>query len=116
VSKSWINAINRGGQWKIKGSTYRLFVSMEEVVRQHYRTDTCSCTDGTKHKVLGNVLADYSVLSSWSALDLNLEEETEKSLLRMIAGLCITIRGFSFVSGGALQNLKLYIVNDFYNY
>jgi len=87
VSKSWINAIDRGGLWKIKVSTYRLFVCMEEVVRQHYRTDACSCTDGTKHKMLEDVLADYSVLSSWSALDLDLEEETGKSLLRMIADL-----------------------------
>jgi len=31
--------------------------------------------------MLGDVLADYSVLSSWSALDLDLEEGTGKLLL-----------------------------------
>ena len=81
---------------------------MEEVIRQHYKTDTCSYTDQNKQKMLGDVLADCSVLSSWSVLDLDLEEETERSLLKMIADLWIAIRGFSFASGWMEQYKQLH--------
>jgi len=58
--------------------------------------------------MLGDVLADCSVLSSWSVLDLDLEEETERSLLKMIADLWIAIRRFSFASGWMEQYKQLH--------
>ena len=99
-SETWLNSIDRGGLWHVNDTTFMVFQSMEEVVRQHLRKSNMrSLSSGGKHLLITKLSSDEDVRFNWCIAAADFEEAEEKILLDMIIELWVTIRGFSFVSG-----------------
>ena len=98
-STVWLKAIDRGGLCHVTDATFLVFQAMEMVVRNHLNKTHVSARKDTIINVM-DITSDEDVLFYWCmASTTSTEAVDDKCLLKMIAELWITVRGFSFVSG-----------------
>jgi len=107
--EDWLNTVDRGGLWRVSDTTYMVFQSMEEVVREHFRkANMCILSSSaTKDLLISRITTDEDVQFNWCLAAAAFGETEEKILLEMIIKLWVTIRGFSFVSGWIEQYKQL---------
>ena len=99
VSQDWITALNRGGLINVTSEMYMVICAMEIELRPHLQKDL-SHISHFRHSIVESIMVNEDVLFFWSILSAPWEVETEieQELLRMVADLWMTVRGFSFVS------------------
>ncbi len=96
-SSSWVNAVDRGGLVHVHDTVHKFFINVERVVRRYFTIKKSSeLQAGIKKNIMESILSDNGVHTSWSAIGIELQPEDGDTLLRMIADLFVTIRGFSF--------------------
>ena len=97
----WTNLIDRGGLWHIKDTTYQLFFTIEQVVREVLMTIKYP-TQPLKKDMIKKVVEDEDVQFYWLIVTADFEvddEEVHAALLLKITELYVTVRGFSMASG-----------------
>ena len=108
-TRKWIRAVNRGGLFEVNDKAFRLFVELEMKVREFLPRllKPPGCTDDwTKKSVLDEITEDDDVELSWAVLTVEFDDkELSAELLRLIAELWLTIRGFS-AAGAWLEYYK----------
>ena len=95
ASSNWITVVDRGGLLHISDDLYRVFVAMELDIRRYLRVERASKVDShNEGKIVGSLLANEDVQFYWVCCEI--QEELAEEILRLIATLWTTIRGFSF--------------------
>ena len=84
-TEEWTNAIDRGGLWHVSDSTYLIFYLMEEEIRKLLIADNAKTLNA-------------DLLFQWSLLTATIGDEVGNIILKKLADLYITIRGFAFAS------------------
>ena len=107
TAEEWTNLIDRGGLWHVKETTFQVFYALEEGVRLYLSELSSPATStGLKDKFLAKLIANEEVQFHWSiataAFDVD-DIEVHDNLLKMIAELFLTIRGFSYASAWVEQ-------------
>ena len=101
-SEKWILKIDRGGLWHVKETTFSLFISIEEEVRECLKMLLSSNpTDGKREEIIGKIVASDDVDFYWLIVTADFEiaeKEVHDALLKEIVQLYVTIRGFSYAS------------------
>ena len=96
-TEAWTNIVDRGGLWHVSDMTYELFHAIETEVRQHLTvSETKRVMD--KQGLLQAVLNNADVLFQWCLLSSDHQDEVIHDLLKIMADLYITIRGYSFAT------------------
>ena len=104
-TEAWTNFIDRGGLWHVNDQTYSLFVTMEEVIRQHLTTAAASRQhEGARMQLIESILMNEDLLFQWSLQATEIDNDAASALLKQIVELYVTIRGFAF----ATSCLELY--------
>ena len=98
-SQDWIKTADRGGLKHVSSEMYLVICSMEIELQKHLQKDISQVTH-FKQTVLERIIENEDVVFLWAILSAPWEVEThiEQELLRMVADLWTTIRGFSYVS------------------
>ncbi len=98
-TEDWINAIDRGGLWHVNDDVYAIFYMIEEEIRSYLVVSSAkSLNSETKATLLKAVLTNEDLLFKWSLLSSTVDESVGKVILKKIAELYITVRGFAFAS------------------
>ena len=101
-SEEWTLALDRGGLWYVKETTFILFIAIEEEVRECLKMLLGSNpAAGKKEEIVENVISSDDVEFYWliSTADFEIgEKEVHSALLKEIVQLYVTIRGFSYAS------------------
>ena len=105
-TKEWINKVNRGGLFPLNDITYQLFIAIEkevQVILPQYlasaRPSDCKSKENFQLEVVDKVCNSDDVQWHWTLLSTCIDSEDHAiELLREIATLCITIRGFSIAA------------------
>ena len=87
----------RGGLWHVNDMTYELFYAIETEVRQHLRVSEAKRVKD-KQGLLQAVLNNADVLFQWCLLSSDHQDDVIHELLKIMADLYITIRGYSFAT------------------
>ena len=96
-SAQWVKEVNRGGLKKVNDMVYLLCREIELEVRKYFRMDSVrELNSGSKEKIVSAIMVNESVEFQWCLLSVDLQERGAQQLLKMIAELWVTIRGFSF--------------------
>lgn len=110
-TKEWVEKVNRGGLFDISDEAYRLFVSIELVMKsklmEHLKKQrmTEDSREG-KSVIIDYVLKNNDVQFYSSMLSVDIQEEQHNSeLLQHIIQLWLTIRGFS-ISKAWMEDYK----------
>ena len=102
--QEWVNLVDRGGLWHISENTFMVFRALEEGIRKHFKKIAArGLSVGRKDEITTALYADEDVQLFWSIASAEFDEESAKTLLKMIVELWITIRGFSFCSAWVEQ-------------
>ena len=102
TAEEWTNLIDRGGLWHVKETTFQVFYALEEGVRLYLSELSSPATSaGLKDSFLTKLVTNEEVQFHWSiapaAFDVD-DIEVHDNVLRRIAELYLTIRGFSYAS------------------
>ena len=105
-AEEWTRLIDRGGLWQMNDDVFSLFVVMEEEIRQKLTKDSASkLKEGTKAEILDGLLQNEDLLFQWCfVVRTTVDNESSPILLKQIAELYLTVRGFAF----ATSCLELY--------
>ena len=96
-SAQWVKEVNRGGLKEVNDMVYLLCREIELEVRKYFRMDSVrELNSGSKEKIVSAIMVNESVEFQWCLLSVDLQERGAQQLLKMIAELWVTIRGFSF--------------------
>ena len=88
---------SRGGLLHISDDLYRVFVAMELDIRKHLRIEKASeMVSSLEGKLASSLLANEDVQFYWCIVCCEVPEEIAREILKSIAELWTTIRGFSF--------------------
>ena len=91
--------MDRGGFSHVNNATYCAFLAMELELRKHISLQSVhKVNDDFKKKVLKSIVENEDVLFHWTLVATDWEEEEATALLKLVADLFVTIRGFAFVS------------------
>ena len=101
TADDWVDAIDRGGLTRVNEMTFQVFLAMELELRKHLRVKRCVDLE----QICKFVVGDDDVLFYWSIVGGDWEQEESKQLLKLVADLYITMRGFSFASAW-VENYK----------
>eukprot|EP00731_Ephydatia_muelleri_P018397 Em0011g437a len=95
-STNWIKCVDRGGLTFVNSQTFELFLAMELEVRSHLQGPgkPVNFMSDIAPKVKNN----EDVLFCWSMLSSSWDEESSKTLFKMVVDLWLTIRGYSNAS------------------
>ena len=108
TAEEWTDLVDRGGLWHVRETTFHLFRAFEDETRLHVSA-LCSPTAATvRAEFLDRLMGSEDVQFYWCIAAANFEVEdvdVHNLLLRFIADLYLTIRGFSYASAG-LENYK----------
>ena len=99
-SEEWTALVDRGGLWYVHETTFHLFCAFEKEVRRHV-TALHSTNPSPLSEFLEKLLRHEDVQFYWciATADFEIEDiDLQDLLLRMIAKLYLTIRGFSYAS------------------
>ena len=96
TNTNWIKCVDRGGLTFVNSQTFELFLAMELDVRSHLQSPgkPVNFMSDIAPKVKNN----EDVLFCWSMLSSSWDEESSKTLFRMVVDLWLTIRGYSYAS------------------
>ncbi len=97
----WVTLIDRGGLLHCRTEFIQFLCAVELVVKQEMkRGNETAMKAGFKGKMTARVEGDEDVLFWWSTVCAmtDVDNETEKALLPLIADLFVTIRGFAFAA------------------
>ena len=98
-TKRWVNAVDRGGLFRVKDEVYSLFVELEKKLRV-YMSDVIRKRKIDRAFIEDALTSDEDVLFHWCIVSTTLDDQqASRELLRKIVHLYVTIRGFS--SAGA---------------
>lgn len=100
TNEEWTKMMDRGGLWHVKETTYALFLSIEEEIRNHLITLVTPAPE-SKCEILKKVTNSDDVQFYWliTTADFEIDDkQTHETLLQMIVELYLTIRGFSYAS------------------
>jgi hypothetical protein len=98
-TESWTNSIDRGGLWHVNDNTYTTFYLIEEEIRHHFRVHHIKSLDhSTKENVMKAIMENGDILFYWSLLSDVVDDKSGALVLKMIAELYLTVRGFAFAS------------------
>ena len=91
IYSDWLNAINRGGLLYVNDKTFELFVTMEREFRiqLHYQP-TC-----LNDKAIIHTKQSGDIFFLWSIILVDWNEGISNTVLDMVVGTWITIRGFA---------------------
>ena len=90
--KTWTVEVDRGGLIHISNDAFRFFCAVEEVTYDMLKK---GCT---KEEVIGKVMGHQTVDFYWDMITDGLNEDWSAQLLRDIATLWFTLRGYSVAS------------------
>ncbi|KAL5502932.1 hypothetical protein EMCRGX_G009790 [Ephydatia muelleri] len=95
-SNNWIKLVDRGGLTFVNNQTFELFLAMEREVRSHLQDPgkPVNFMSDIAPKVKNN----EDVLFCWSGLSSSWDEESSKTLFKMVVDLWLTICGYSNAS------------------
>jgi hypothetical protein len=97
-SAQWVKQVNRGGLREVNDMVYLLCREIELEVRKYFVKDSIrKLMPGSKEIIVGAILLNEFVQFQCCMLSLDLQDDDAQDLLKMIADLWVTIRGFSFV-------------------
>ena len=97
ISSSWLSVVDRGGLLHISDDLYRVFVAMELEIRRHLRLEKASeMVSSVAGKLVTHLLVNEDVQFYWCIVCCEIPEEIAREVLKSIAELWTTIRGFSF--------------------
>ena len=97
ASSSWMAIVDRGGLVHISNDLYRVFVAMELNIRGYLRIENASkMVSNMEGKIVSSLLANEDVLFYWCIVCCEIPEDIANVVLKYIAELWTTIRGFSF--------------------
>ena len=93
-SSDWVNSLNRGGLVCVNDMTFELFLSMELELRSHLKIKPTHLGD----EVVVQITESEDVLFLWSIISVSWDSDCSTALLKKIAKMWITVRGFSYAS------------------
>lgn len=106
--QEWVNLVDRGGLWHISENTFMVFRALEEGVWKHFSKPTArGLSVGRKDEITDALHDDEDAQFFWSIASAEFDEDSAKTLLKMIVNLWITIRGFSLCSAWIEQYTQL---------
>ena len=96
-SQEWIEMIDRGGLLHVSNEMY--MIVMEVQIHQELQQDVTQVLS-FKDKILKTIISNEDVLFYWCILSApwEVEPQIEEKLLRLVADMWVTIRGFSYCS------------------
>ena len=100
TDEEWTKMMDRGGLWHVKETTYALFLSIEEEIRDCLKT-LVTPAPKSKCEILKKVTDSEDVQFYWliTTADFEIDDrETHETLLQMIVELYLTMRGYSYAS------------------
>ena len=98
-TEEWTNAIDRGGLWHVNDDTYSILYLMEEVIRKYLTASSAKTLDAeTKATILNAIITNEDILFQWGLLSAIIDESVSSVVLKQIAELYVTVRGFAFAS------------------
>ena len=100
TDEEWTKMMDRGGLWHVKETTYAVFLSIEEEIRDCLKT-LVTHTPKSKCEILKKVTNSEDVQFYWliTTADFEIDDvETHETLLQMIVELYLTVRGYSYAS------------------
>ena len=92
--RQWIQIVNRGGLLHVTDDAFDLFVAIQEVVRTYYCKSKIKEVSG--ERIMEVVMKDEEVLTEWSNVAVDMEEDIGGKLLKMVVEERVMIRRFSF--------------------
>ena len=93
------NSIDRGGLWHINDSTYSIFYLMEEIIRRRFlASNVKTFSPETKKGLLDTIPSNEDLLFQWILVTYTIGDDMGSTILRKIAELYVSIRGFAFAS------------------
>ena len=96
-TRQWIQIVNRGGLLHVTDDAFDLFVAIEKVVRTYYcKSKIKEVSGGRRTEIMEVVMKDEEVLTEWSNVAVDMEEDIGGKLLKMVVEEWVKIRGFSF--------------------
>ncbi len=101
TADDWVDAIDRGGLTRVNEMTFQVFLAMELELRKHLSVKRCV----DREQTCKFVVDDEEVLFYWSIVGGDWEQEESEQLLKLVANLYITMRGFSYASAW-VENFK----------
>eukprot|EP00731_Ephydatia_muelleri_P006895 Em0003g1143a len=110
-SNNWIKLVDRGGLTFVNNQTFELFLAMEREVRSHLQDPgkPVNFMSDIAPKVKNN----EDVLFCWSGLSSSWDEESSKTLFKMVVDLWLTICGYSNASAWIEKYKVIHLRNDF---
>ena len=105
TSKTWINAIDRDGLWRVNDDVFALFCDIEYEIRRHLTTTRSVPHEGFKQEILDGLTSNEDVQFQWCVLFAELDTTTANCLWDMIIELYVTVRGFAF-AGSCMELYK----------
>ena len=93
-SEEWSKFIDRGGPWKAKDNTFKVFCAMEEEIQLSLCQMVLEPAYSHKEKLIFQLVDSDKVQFYWSIAATNLEtddKEAHDQLLRLIVDLFITV-------------------------
>lgn len=104
-TKMWIRQVDRGGLFHVNDNSYLFFRALELMTRKvlplHLKNPL-----KTKELLIEDLLCDEDIQFHWSMLSVDISDnEDALQLLKEVAELWVTIRGFS-IAGGWIKELN----------
>ena len=93
-SADWVNSINWGGLVCVNDMTFELFLSMELELHTHLKINPTHLGD----EVVLHFTESEDVLFLWSIISVSWDSDCSTALLKKIAKMWTTVRGFSYAS------------------
>ena len=110
-STLWIELIDRGGLYEINDDVFRLFESIEMVVRRHLNTTTFDHTVDINCAICDDVFKSKNIMDLWEDIASVFPPRYEQysiELLTHILNLWTSIRGHSFAKGWSMNFERKY--------
>ena len=93
-SSDLVNSLNRGGLVCVNDMTFELLLSMELELRSHLKINPTHLGD----ELVVQITESEDVLFLWSIISVSWDSDCSTALLKKIAKMWITVRGFAYAS------------------
>ena len=99
--EEWTDLVDRGGLCHVKETTFQLFCALEDEVRKYLNQLSLPNTSVLKEQFVEALCSSEDVEFYWiiTTADFEVDDaDVHEHLLRMIADLFVTVRGFSYAN------------------
>ncbi len=110
-STVWIELIDRGGLYEINDDVFKLFESIEMVVRRHLNITTFDHTADINSAIRDDVFRSKNIMELWediASVFPSMYEQYSVELFTRILNLWTSIRGHSFAKGWTMNFERKY--------